>query len=346
MLLRKCLLLLVSATVAFASADYDALVSGALFNGFDTTQPGHQALDTFTDPQNHPSAVASILLNLARKSEFTPKRSKGGVIRNGETYALFSRRTSAFPAFIQRFQRYVELDLKNGGINELIEQIEEHYEAQMAGTLQIAEAFKKLVPEYIDDDILVDQEESNHQVNMSPLPLLTRWFGRLRSHARDWLSRDRSSSSSSVWLLSNIVLYNEPGVAPSFEFCRIHLRLSRDPATGKSVIEPQKVLLEQTMYSVDSMYLELKAEYFAGYVETVEVNQFLDEVSTNAIELDEYDHVCFLSHLPLSSPKLLDFLSALQAPVSLTRSESGSLFHVVLSLYCGWFLIVMLAREK
>jgi len=267
-------------TVVFAAAEYDALVSGALFNGIDTTRPGNQGLSIFSDSRNHPSAVASILLYLANKSRFTPKRSKNGVIRDGTSYRSFARQSVTFPAFVKRYQSYVELELHTGGREELAEKIEEWYEAQMADPRQIGMAFQNLVPKYIDSDIGdhfdndgLEMNEDSLQWDMSDrFSTHPRWFGRRQQEA--------SQATTSTWLLSHIVVYSEPHVAPSFELASINLKLSRDPGTGKAHIVPQKIVLEQTMFSVDSEYLKQRAEYFADFVETVKMNRFLDEIST------------------------------------------------------------------
>jgi hypothetical protein len=280
MLFRKYLLSLFSVTVVFAAAEYDALVSGALFNGIDTTQPGHQGLSIFSDSRNHPSAVASILLYLANKSRFTPKRSKNGVIRDGSSYRLFARQSVTFPAFIKRYQSYAELELHTGGREELAEKIEEWYDAQMADPSQIGMAFQNLVPKYIDGDIGDESDNDSLEANEGSLQwdmpdrfsTHPRWFGRRQ--------RKVPQATTSTWLLSHIVVYSEPHVAPSFELASINLKLSRDPRTGKAHIVPQKIVLEQTMFSVDSEYLKQRAGYFAEFVETVKMNRFLDEIST------------------------------------------------------------------
>ncbi|KAF9364273.1 hypothetical protein BGX34_002035 [Mortierella sp. NVP85] len=280
MLFRKYLLSLLSVSAVFAAAEYDALVSGALFNGIDTTRPGHQGLSIFADSRNHPSAVASILLYLANKSRFTPKRSKNGVIRDGTSYRLFARQSVTFPAFVKRYQTYVELELHTGDREELAEKIEEWYEAQMADPRQIGIAFQNLVPKYIEGGIGDDLD--NDSLEMDEDSLQWDMYNRFSTHPR-WFGRrqeEAPQATTSTWLLSHIVVYSEPHVSPSFELSSISLKLSRDPRTGKAHIVPQKIVLEQTMFSVDSEYLKQRAEYFAEFVETVKMNRFLDEIST------------------------------------------------------------------
>lgn len=130
--------------IVAVQARYDALVSGAIFIGKDTSFPEDDSTIIFKDPSNHPAAVTSLLWTLAKESDFIP--SEFDVITDPWLYRKFERQLVDFPAFktSEFVQRPLDLD---GTPSQFSAQIRPHFDARYADT--IARSFWSQIPGYV-----------------------------------------------------------------------------------------------------------------------------------------------------------------------------------------------------
>ncbi|KAF9346950.1 hypothetical protein BGX26_001520 [Mortierella sp. AD094] len=274
-------------TVVTIQISYDALVSGALFVGSDasTAVSNHNSVcrstynnstpETFADPRNHVIALSSILWSMALQSNFTPARhlKSKGVIDDPAVFGNFLERVLQFPGFKNRFYKTRELRL-SGDLLEFEEKIEEQYEAQMAHPHAIAVVFRNLIPLELPssgDDNTFSKKYHRY------------WLSTYRTlHRHHRYSQLPFVKSHQTWLLSHIVIYNEPGVAPSFELSRVRLTISRDSRTGKALIDRQVALIEQSMFSVEARFLIENAVGLTNQIPTVSVGVFVYEMSSDS----------------------------------------------------------------
>ncbi|KAI1296367.1 hypothetical protein EDD11_007413 [Mortierella claussenii] len=151
MLLIKSLLLLGTATLALASYDANkAIVSGARFVGVDTTAKGADAVEIFRNPENHASAVGSVLVYAAKSVDYNPRDERGNIDeKNTETFGPFERKVSTFPGFATKSQNQVSLSL-SGDNKQFQDVINEYYETDASGN-KPGEAFAALLPKKLDN---------------------------------------------------------------------------------------------------------------------------------------------------------------------------------------------------
>ncbi|KAI8351876.1 hypothetical protein B0O80DRAFT_499792 [Mortierella sp. GBAus27b] len=141
--LFKSLFLACTAVVVLAQREYDALVSSTHFVGTDTTIPGQSGRDIFIDRRNHPSAVASILLDGANRAGFRPHHQ--GVITDSDVFGQYIHHTTRFPAVKPQIEYGSELKL-NGDRHQLQILIEKEYHTTVNSPKAIAEALLALIP--------------------------------------------------------------------------------------------------------------------------------------------------------------------------------------------------------
>ncbi|KAF9929229.1 hypothetical protein BGZ75_004555 [Mortierella antarctica] len=156
MLFTKSLLLIGAATVVMARERFDAIASGALFTGKDNADMEVNKLDTFRDPQNHASAVASILWNGATLAKFIP--AADGLATDPYAYQDFLREISHFKGFKKAGEQRRKLEL-NGRLEQLEEEIDRKYRSfNDDEDINVARHFRQLIPNNLrKEDIYGDR---------------------------------------------------------------------------------------------------------------------------------------------------------------------------------------------
>ncbi|KAF9081330.1 hypothetical protein BGX27_004969 [Mortierella sp. AM989] len=149
MLLLKSILLVCSATAVMARGSPDAIVSGALFVGEDTTNTGASGHDIFEDPRNHASATASILKYSAEAANYRPSEQDATYIVE---YSRFQLKMETFPGFALRSpSQEVDVPLSNS-LTQLETAIREKYPS--ANSKLIARSLRDLFPGSVEDKSL------------------------------------------------------------------------------------------------------------------------------------------------------------------------------------------------
>ncbi|KAF8939601.1 hypothetical protein BGZ58_009207 [Dissophora ornata] len=248
----------VSMTIASQDDHYDALVSGALFDGVNTAAPDADGISVFKDFRNHADAVASILLYSAKETAFYPS-SACGVHTQPEAFFNYLQKATSFPAF--RYlgvedEQYM-LELRNGGSEQLLDQIAEKYYGREGvrvsrkletdnAAREIREAFRKLVPKSIEDP--------------------------------GWRR----------WVLSLVTIYKpKDSDEITFDLAHVRLTISRDAVTGEAVIDPQVASLTKSSYLVMGRYISFYSDEIANFIEKATVNVFLRAMTTCNKEEEE-----------------------------------------------------------
>lgn len=132
-----------AATLATAAQDaynYDALHSRAYFVSKDTSDLKATGLKVFSDPKNHPSAVASILIHIAYTAGFKPQ---DGVITNPKIFTQFENRLSKTSALQRVKSNSFELAL-TGDPAQLSCEVSKNVDRSNA--YKVAESFRQMVP--------------------------------------------------------------------------------------------------------------------------------------------------------------------------------------------------------
>ncbi|KAF9536847.1 hypothetical protein EC957_009522 [Mortierella hygrophila] len=143
MLLIKTVALLCSATAAMAAS---AVVSGAIFDGYDTTDQSASNVDIYRNPENHAAAAASVLVFSGNAVDFHPASQEPKAL--GQSLGAFVSKASAFPGFL--LTSTVEQNLAlNGSLTQFEKIIREKLNDPLT-----ARAFRDLVPGYIQDKSL------------------------------------------------------------------------------------------------------------------------------------------------------------------------------------------------
>lgn len=126
-----------------AQSEYDALVSSTHLVGIDSTLSGQSGVDVFRNARNHPSAVASILLQAAHRSGFRPRQK--GVITKSHIFGDFIHESTRFPAVKPQIEYDSELEL-SGDRHQLKEVIEGAYHPKVNQPKAVASALEGLIP--------------------------------------------------------------------------------------------------------------------------------------------------------------------------------------------------------
>ncbi|KAH7039359.1 hypothetical protein BKA57DRAFT_473524 [Linnemannia elongata] len=145
MLLIKTVVLLLSATAAMAA---DAVVSGAIFVGKDTSDPSASPVEVFANPSNHATAASSVLVFAANTVNFHPaSQEPKALIQNLDQ---FVGKVDTFPGFTltQNEQFSLELD---GSLTQFEKTISEQLEDP-----DTARALRDLVPDNVQDPSLTE----------------------------------------------------------------------------------------------------------------------------------------------------------------------------------------------
>ncbi|KAF9296634.1 hypothetical protein BGZ88_012278 [Linnemannia elongata] len=145
MLLIKTVALLCSATAAMAA---NAVVSGAIFVGEDTTDYTNDKVDIFRNPENHAAAAASILVYSAANADFSPATQEPKAL--GQTLDAFIQKASTFPGFVLEYSKEESLAL-NGSLIQFEELIRKQLEDPL-----IARSLRDLIPGYIQDQSVTE----------------------------------------------------------------------------------------------------------------------------------------------------------------------------------------------
>ncbi|KAG0298901.1 hypothetical protein BGZ96_004208 [Linnemannia gamsii] len=145
MLLIKTVLILCSATVALAAR---AVVSGAIFEGVDTTKSSATPHEIYQFPENHAAAAASILTFSANAVNFHPTEQPPKNLV--PTLDEFVKKASTFPGLLSTSASDVSISL-NGSFTQFEQAIREE-----SGNPLIARAFRDLIPGYNEDKSLTD----------------------------------------------------------------------------------------------------------------------------------------------------------------------------------------------
>ncbi|KAK5820910.1 hypothetical protein F5H01DRAFT_339597 [Linnemannia elongata] len=145
MVLIKTVILLLSATAAMAA---DAVVSGAIFVGKDTSDPSADPLEVYRNPSNHVTATSSVLVFAANTVNFHPaSQEPKALIQNLDQ---FVGKVDTFPAFTLTQSEQFSLEL-DGSLTQFEKTISEQLEDP-----DTARALRDLVPDNVQDPSLTD----------------------------------------------------------------------------------------------------------------------------------------------------------------------------------------------
>ncbi|KAI7825613.1 hypothetical protein BC939DRAFT_476064 [Gamsiella multidivaricata] len=222
MRLIHSLLPVISAAMVSAQAEYDALEARALFIGTDSSDPMASGPAVFRDPHNLPSAVASMVWFLANKAMFCPREAE--VFTDPLAYDNFLVALNQFRGFTQSRTREIKVQL-SGNLNMFVEEILQQAQDEVLEGVatemgpgrdvtmkETAVALRGLIPPFVED--------------------------------RSWKH----------WALTTIVIKrtekgregDEDGEGQGsrviLETSKLVLRLSREPHSGVTGLEPQPLL--------------------------------------------------------------------------------------------------------
>ncbi|KAG0302739.1 Trimethylguanosine synthase [Dissophora globulifera] len=258
------LLLLCLVSVAIASQDhYDALVSGALFDGVNTADPHADDLGVFKNSKNHADAVASILQYSANGAAFDPS---AGIHTRPEAYFGYLQNVASFPAFhflgVEDKQR--ALKLSGGGTEELLDQIVENYfgSDQDQASSYVRHWQRKL--------IATEEERARKE--------------QVREAFRKLIPRMVAKVGWRKWVLSLVTIRKPKGTDDvSFELAHVRLTISRDADDGRVVIDPQEASLITSSYSMIGGYTSFYSEEISRFIEKTTVDKFLENMTMHGL---------------------------------------------------------------
>ncbi|KAG0204072.1 hypothetical protein BGX28_003883 [Mortierella sp. GBA30] len=150
MLLLKSLLLICSAAVVIAKGTSDAIVSGAIFVGEDTTSADASPVDIYANPGNHATAAASVLVFAAKAVNYHPTEQDASSLL--PSYSAFETKVQQFPGFMMTESSIKNGLLLDGGFTQLEKEIRDSYESSDASL--IARSLRDLIPGVIEDKSL------------------------------------------------------------------------------------------------------------------------------------------------------------------------------------------------
>ncbi|KAG0205759.1 hypothetical protein BGX33_007759 [Mortierella sp. NVP41] len=139
MLLLKSLALVSFAAVVMARASPNAIVSGALFVGEDTTNPDASNTNIYKNPENHAAAAASVLEYSAVNTNYRPSEQ------------AFQQKATSFPGFIPTIQSGSDVFLNHSLIG-LEKAVQDAYPSTDAAL--IARGLRDLFPGSVEDQSL------------------------------------------------------------------------------------------------------------------------------------------------------------------------------------------------
>ncbi|KAF9097004.1 hypothetical protein BGX23_010047 [Mortierella sp. AD031] len=150
MLLIKSLLLVCSAAAVMVQGSPNAIISGAIFVGDDTTNPDASPVDIFKRPENHAAAAASILVYSATAANYRPSEQSPPSLLSG--FDAFVKKASSFPGFTPRDQSNTNVFL-NQSLIGLEKAVREQLGHSPDGPI-IARSLRDLFPGVVEDSSL------------------------------------------------------------------------------------------------------------------------------------------------------------------------------------------------
>lgn len=125
-----------------------AIVSGAIFEGVDTTDYSATPYEIYENPKNYAAAAASVLTYSANEVKFRPTEQPPKNLV--PTLDEFVKKASAFPGFLSTTASDVAIS-PNGSFTQFEQIIRDQLDDSLT-----ARAFRDLIPGYIKDKSLTD----------------------------------------------------------------------------------------------------------------------------------------------------------------------------------------------
>ncbi|KAG0258219.1 hypothetical protein DFQ27_004766 [Actinomortierella ambigua] len=150
MLLSKSLFLLCSAVVVMARQSTNAVASGAIFVGVDTTNPDATPVEIFENPKNHAAAASSVVTFSAMETGFNPSLEPAKSLEG--PFRSFLTKASTFPGFLLEMNNQKTLSL-TGSLIQLEEMVREA--VSMNGGL-VGRGIRDLVQGLIPDESMTN----------------------------------------------------------------------------------------------------------------------------------------------------------------------------------------------
>ncbi|KAF9933527.1 hypothetical protein BGZ67_004217 [Mortierella alpina] len=127
---------------------YDAIATGALFLGRDTSNPRATRQEVYSDPKNHATATASISVYAANSVSFDPSDQS----TSDSAYSEFKRKVSTFPGFVLTFESSSDLTFDGNG--ELVEKVAKLYNNYVEGGegAKVGATLGNVVGDHLEND--------------------------------------------------------------------------------------------------------------------------------------------------------------------------------------------------
>ncbi|KAF9168963.1 hypothetical protein BGX21_011014 [Mortierella sp. AD011] len=274
------LLNVASTTLAYNDQHYDALVSGALFEGVNTADPDANRTSVFKDFKNHADAVASILIYSAKETSFDPSEK---IHTRPEAYFDFLQKAASFPAFFYRGPEDREHELRlNGDPEQLLDQIADHY--------------------YRQEDFICDSEINGYSGGCIGEGMKKKKKEYIREAFRKLIPKTVENKHWKQWVLS-LVTIQKPLSSDkvTFDLAQVRLTIStvhdsiggrKNSCCSKSIsrgggsggctaaIDRQVALLVKSSYSLDGGYISFYSDEIARFIEKGTVDEFLRLMTT------------------------------------------------------------------
>ncbi|KAF9960007.1 hypothetical protein BGZ72_008206 [Mortierella alpina] len=335
MVALKPLLILCSVIVVAVQARYDALVSGAIFVGKDTSFPEDDSTIIFKDPSNHPAAVTSLLWTLAKESNFIP--SEFDVITDPWLYRKFERTLLDFPGFkaSEITQRPLDLD---GTPSQFSSQIRSNFDARYAET--IARSFWSQIPGYVmkpsfrrwlTSQIIIYKDTDSDEITFEVAEVILT-LSRDQSGLA-MIDRQRATLTRTFYTVDTATLVeNAEDLAKSVPIVGIHDFIKHmttkrselipkpipveEPETSPLTLPELALLIGQFLHRNDICACILVSREWQRYYEPLLYRSLLLDESTMRKLTKEriVQHVHHIRHLTLVEPMHLT-LAALQQPL-------------------------------
>ncbi|KAG0201555.1 hypothetical protein BGX28_005673 [Mortierella sp. GBA30] len=149
---------------------YDALYSRALFIGKDISNPYQVGVDTFKEPRNHPTAIASVILHVTSLVDFKPRDSV--VITDRDVFSRFESMVSELSVF-ELVENQEELLNLTGERSQFARETYKKYNSSHATT--IAKSFQDLVPsslisnswhDFLLSQVIMDKADESNDIKV------------------------------------------------------------------------------------------------------------------------------------------------------------------------------------
>ncbi|KAK3806735.1 MAG: hypothetical protein J3Q66DRAFT_375061 [Benniella sp.] len=238
-------LLILLSVVAIPAQALVVVSSKAIFTGVDNSDPDASAFDTFHDPRNHVTAVASVIEGFLKHANFRPKEH--GYNETRDQYYAFERAVPTFEYFVEKSRRLGVLKL-TGDLGQFQDAIADNYEpitgkADVTASAVAASAFAEQIPQYVD-------------------PALSGSWNPLRS-----------------LFLVLITVHGGEDNKIGVDISAINVHIDIDESTGLVAIKEQIANLRQDTFQLDPYGFVTFTERFSMY-QKVSVANILDDLST------------------------------------------------------------------